>query len=85
MNISAASIDKQIYDYLTHFNLNQKKALLTIVKKIADNVGENQYSDEFKAELDSRYEEYLNGTAKFYSEDDVKKQMQEIFNNRAKK
>ncbi len=61
MNIAVATLDKQINDYLGVLNMRQKKALLTVAKTFAEAQPENDYSDEFKAELDSRYDEYKNG------------------------
>ncbi len=61
MASAATTIDNQINSYLSLLNLRQKKALLTVAKTFVEEQQESAYSDEFKAELDSRYEEYKNG------------------------
>ncbi len=54
------------------------KAVLTVVKTFAEEQDEtNQYSEEFKKELDSRYEEYING-GKLISEEEANKRIKKI-------
>lgn len=76
------SIDKQINNYLPQLTANQKKAVLTVVKTfVAD---ENvTYSDDFKKELDSRYEEYKNG-GKLVSEKEANLRIKKIINGKPK-
>ena len=61
MSVALSVLDKQINNYLGILNTRQKKALLTVAKTFAEEHAANDYSDEFKAELDNRYEEYMNG------------------------
>ncbi|MBA3673534.1 MAG: hypothetical protein H0W75_01010 [Chitinophagaceae bacterium] len=77
-----ASIDKQINNYLPQVTVNQKKAVLTVVKTFAEQ-DENEYSEEFKKELDSRYDEYING-GKLVSEQQAKKRIKKIINGKSK-
>ena len=60
MNAADVTLNRKINDYLNLLNTRQKKALLTVAKTFAEEQA-TDYSDEFKAELDSRYDEYKNG------------------------
>ncbi len=51
--MEAATIEKQINNYLPQLSVKQKKAVLTVVKTFADDENTNGYSDDFKKELDS--------------------------------
>ena len=73
------SIEKKINNYLPQLTVKQKKAVLTVVKTFAEDENSNDYSDDFKKELDSRYEEYLNGV-KLVSEVGVNKRIKKIIN-----
>lgn len=77
------AIDKKIANYLDVLNDNQKKAVLSVVKAFAEENTQNEYSDEFKAELDDRYEEYLNGT-KLISEKEANKRVTNIIKGKAR-
>ena len=83
MSLAATTLDKQINNYLGILNTRQKKALLTVAKTFAEEQG-NDYSDEFKAELDSRYEEYKNG-GRLISEENVNKRIRNIIKGKPKK
>ena len=63
--------------------MRQKKALLTVARTFAEEQAGNDYSDEFKAELDSRYEEYKNGGA-LISEAEVNKSIRKIIKSARK-
>jgi hypothetical protein len=84
--MSASSIDKQINNYLPQLTVKQKKAVLTVVKTFAEVQDEaiDEYSDEFKKELGSRYEEYING-GKLISEAEANKRIKKIINGKSKK
>ena len=77
MGVAVKTLDKQINNYLGILNTRQKKALLTVAKTFAEEQTSNDYSDEFKAELDSRYEEYKNG-GKLISEAEANKRISKI-------
>ena len=77
------AIDKQINSYLPQLTIKQKKAVLTVVKTFAEKQDEDEYSEEFKNELDSRYEEYING-GKLVSESEVNKKIRKIINDELK-
>jgi len=83
--MNAASIDRKINGYLSSFNLEQKKAVLTLFKTFAasqqDDIG---YSEEFKKELDDRYEEIIAGK-NMVSEEEVNKRIQKIIKGGKKK
>lgn len=80
--MSSLNIDKRISDYLPQLTIKQKKAVLTVVKTFAEEDA-NEYSEEFKKELDSRYEEYING-GKLISEAEASKRISKIINDKSK-
>lgn len=82
--MEATSIEKQINNYLPYLTVKQKKAVLTVVKTFADDENTNDYSDEFKKELDMRYEEYLNG-GKLVSEAEANQRIKKIINGKSKR
>ena len=82
--MEAKTIEKQINNYLPQLTVKQKKAVLTVVKIFADDENTNEYSDEFKKELDSRYEEYLSG-GKLVSEAETNKRIKKIINGKSKR
>ena len=64
--MNAGTIDRKINGYLSSLNLDQKKAVLTVVKTFAASQQDDSgYSEEFKKELDGQYEEYLAGGVLF--------------------
>lgn len=79
---AVATLDQQINNYLSVLNVRQKKALLTVAKTFAEEQA-NEYSDEFQAELDNRYEKYING-GKLVSEEDANKRIGAIIKGKAK-
>ena len=82
--MEATSIEKQINNYLPQLTVKQKKAILTVVKTFADDENTNEYSNEFKKELDSRYEEYLN-EGKLVSEAAANIRIKKIINGKSKR
>ena len=79
--MASASIDKQINNYLPQLTANQKKAVLAVVKTFIED--ENvAYSDDFKNELDNRYEEYKNG-GKLVSEKEASQRIKKIINGKS--
>ncbi len=82
--MEAASIEKQINNYLPQLTAKQKKAVLTVVKTFAEDEYLNDYSSNFKKELDSRYEEYLNG-GKLVSETEAKRRIKKIINDKSRR
>jgi len=79
--MSSASIDKLINNYLPQLTINQKKAVLTVVKTFAEEENQSDYTDEFKKELDIRYEEYLNG-GKLVNEKEASQRIKKIINGK---
>ena len=78
------SIEKQINNYLPQLTVKQKKAVLTVVKTFADDENTIDYNDDFKKELDSRYEEYLKG-GKLVSETEANKRIKKIINGKSQR
>ncbi len=56
------AIDKQISDYLLHLSMQQKKAVLSIIKAFAP-----EEEDEFDKEMNLRISEYESGAVKGYT------------------
>ena len=77
MGVAIKSLDIQINGYMAVLNTRQKKALLTVAKTFAEETDDSGYSDEFKRELDSRYEEYMSG-GKLISEAEANKRIRKI-------
>jgi len=75
--MTAAKIENEIYNYVHGFSLEQKKAVLTAVKEIAEEKDESGYSEEFKRELDNRYADYLAG-AETLTQQDIDKETRRI-------
>ncbi len=82
--MESSSTEKQINNYLPQLTLKQKKAVLTVVKTFAEDEISNDYSEDFKKELDNRYEEYLNG-GKLISEREATQRIKKIINGKSKK
>jgi len=59
--MSTQTLDKKIVEYLPKLGKREKKTILEVIKSFIDLKQESQldlYTDEFKAELDNRYEAY---------------------------
>ncbi len=82
--MGVASIEKQINNYLPQLTVNQKKALLTVAKTFVEAENTNDYNDDFKKELDNRYEEYMNG-GRLVSEKEVNQRIKKIINGKTKR
>ncbi len=82
--MESSSIVKQINSYLPQLSVKQKKAVLTVVKTFAENETREDYSDDFKKELDSRYEEYLNGGI-LVDKKEANQRIKKIINGKSKK
>lgn len=74
--MSTSTVEKEIDNYLSLLNQQQKETVLEVVKTIAmakqeyDNIWENE---SFKEEMESRTISYENKTAKLYKFDEMKK------------
>ena len=81
----AVSLDKKINSYLGQLNEKQKKAVLGVVKTFAEEQEHEfeEYSDEFKKQLDDDYEAHLKGEPAI-SWEDLKKESKQILYNDAK-
>ena len=82
MGVALKSLDTQINNYLLLLNNRQKKALLTVAKTFVEEDQDSGYSDEFKKELDSRYEEYVN-SGKLVSEAEANKRIRKIIKGKS--
>lgn len=70
-------IRQQLHNYLEIADDKKIKAIYTVIEKDIREK-EFEYSDEFKNELDRRYKEYENGTAKMVSAQESKKRIKKI-------
>ena len=77
LQMNTATIDNEINGYLSALNIKQKKAVLTVVKTFAEEHENHPYSDDFKKELDSRYEDYING-GDLLTEEEVNSRIEQI-------
>ena len=84
MSALATTLDKQINNYLSILNTRQKKALLTVAKTFAEENAAGDYSDEFKAELDRRYESYKQGET-LVSEEEANERIGKIIYSKSMK
>lgn len=84
MASTTTTIDNQINNYLSQLNIRQKKALLAVAKTFAEEHREEPYSEEFKSELDDRYEEYKSG-GELMSEATVNRRIDKIIKAAKKK
>ncbi len=82
MGVAIKSLDTQINNYLALLNNRQKKALLTVAKTFVEEDQDDEYSDEFKKELDSRYDEYIKG-GKLISEAEANKRIRKIIKGKS--
>jgi hypothetical protein len=74
--MGAATVEKQIDNYLSKLTATQKKAVLTVVKTIAlaQQDSYDIWEDKaFETEMDKRTVEYENNKAKLYKFEDMKK------------
>ena len=69
---SVASIDKKIANYVEQLNAKQKKAVLGVVKALAEDGNSVWEDDEFVKEMDRRTKELEDGTVRGYTWDEVK-------------
>lgn len=83
---AAKPLDKEINQYLSHLNTEQKKAVLTVVKAIAEKQQEEDlWEDEaFIAELDRRTDEYESGKTKVLTLDQLEARVRKAYKTKAK-
>ena len=62
--ITANSIDKKIVTLLTGLNIQQKKAVLTVVKTFAQEKADEWQEEEYMKEMNSRFTDYETGKVK---------------------
>ena len=65
--LTANSIDKKIVTLLTGLNIQQKKAVLTVVKTFAQEKAEEWQEEEYMKEMNSRFSDYETGKVKGYT------------------
>jgi hypothetical protein len=75
--MNTAAIRQELHNYLEVAEDKKVKAIYTMMQ---ESIKESavDYSDEFKAELDSRNESYKNGSAKMITAQESKKRIQKI-------
>jgi hypothetical protein len=71
---TSAAINKKKVGYLDQLNTNQKKAVLSVAKALAEATHENDIWEDkaFIAEMERRTTELENGTSKGYTWNEVK-------------
>lgn len=80
MVTTAATLKKQIQNYLSELNPKQKKAVLTVVKAFADEQESLLDTPSFAEEMDRRIEELENGKVKGWTWEEVKKTARDSIN-----
>ncbi len=65
--LATNNIDKKIITLLPALSTEQKKAVLTVVKKFAESHAEAWQEDEYKIEMDRRCADYENGKVKTFT------------------
>jgi putative addiction module component (TIGR02574 family) len=82
--MDTTTIRKQLHNYLEVADDKKIKAIYTMME---DEIKQksNEYTDEFKAELDKRYDDYKNGKAKMITAEESKKRIQKILKSKKKK
>jgi hypothetical protein len=81
--MNTAAIRQELHNYLEVAEDKKVKAIYTMMQ---ESIKESavDYSKEFKAELDARYEMYKNGSAKMISAKESKSRLQKIIKVRRK-
>lgn len=79
--MNTGNIRQQLHNYLEVADDKKVKALYTMME---DDIKESaiEYSDELKAELDSRYASYKNGSAKMITAAESKKRINKLLNRK---
>lgn len=79
--MNTGNIRQQLHNYLEVADDKKVKALYTMME---DDIKESaiEYSDELKAELDSRYASYKNGSAKMITAAESKKRINKLLNKK---
>lgn len=72
--MTTAAIKRKLHDYIEVANDKTLKAIYTLLEQDVEQTTE-EYSNEFKAELDRRYAEYKNG-GKVVSREDLEKEIE---------
>jgi len=65
--LTANNIDKKITSLLTGLNIQQKKAVLTVVKTFAQEKGEEWQEEDYMKEMNSRFSDYETGKVKGFT------------------
>jgi hypothetical protein len=73
----AQKLEAEIKQYLTLLTERQKEGVLTVMKTFAEESRAALYSDELKKDLDSRYDDFING-AELVSEAAAKERIKTI-------
>ncbi|MFY7839904.1 MAG: hypothetical protein ACOVP7_06485 [Lacibacter sp.] len=81
---SAKPLDKEINQYLTQLNIEQKKAVLTVVKTFAQE--EDWWNDKtYMSEMNRRFQEMETGKVKTLSLDDLETSARKAFKKKTAK
>ncbi len=74
-----AYLNEEINSYLNLLSDKQKDAVLSVIKAFAEEeeYESEEYSDEFKKELDNQYAAYQKGELITFSEEEVREKLRE--------
>lgn len=83
MGATVSTLREKLHKYIDHVEDKKIKAFYTIIQ--ADIEEEIIYTDEFKAELNKRYEGYKSGKTQMLTPAESKTRIQKLLKSRAKK
>ncbi len=69
--MTTTAIREKLIDYILHVDDKKVEAFYTIVENDLQQVNEN-WSEDFKTEMNRRLEDYKEGKAKMYSWEEIK-------------
>lgn len=84
MGATVSTLREKLHQYIDHVEDKKIKAFYTIVQADIE-VDELNYTDEFKAELDKRYDGYKSGKTKMITSAESKTRIQKLLKNIFKK
>jgi hypothetical protein len=83
---AAKKLDKEIANYLTRLNEDQKKAVLTVVKTFAAEGDYDHWQDpSFVEEMETRYNDMKTGKDKGLTLDELEEGARKAYQNKKKK
>ena len=80
--MTVSSIKQKLYLFIENASDDKIKAMYSIIENDLEKDGDNEYSDEFKMELDRRLFEHSNGISMPITSEESKKRIRQILNGR---